>query len=60
MTNAEYIRSLNDDALGKYLFAFGINAIAGFLREGGKGFKDCKQMIEWVKAEPYEEMKLEE
>jgi hypothetical protein len=66
MTNAEKIRSLNDDELSAFLFKLSIKTLTGFMEAGGAGvmnavdlrnFLDCEYSDDnfLLNGKPYED-----
>lgn len=48
MTNADRIRSMNDEELRNWLFNRDCTNIAAFLGHGGMGVMDAVQLLEWL------------
>ena len=47
-TNADRIRSMNDEELRNWLFNRDCTNIAAFLEHGGMGVMDAVQLLEWL------------
>ena len=47
-TNADRIRSMNDEELRNWLFNRDCTNIAAFLGHGGMGVMDAVQLLEWL------------
>ena len=48
MTNADQIRSMNDEELCNWLFQRDCTNIAAFLEYGGMGVMDAVQLLDWL------------
>ena len=48
-TNADRIRSMNDEEMCNWLFQRDCTNIAAFLEHGGMGVMDAVQLLEWLK-----------
>ncbi len=53
-TNADRIRSMNDEDLGKWLFRWMCKNIAGFIEKGGAGCMNASELEDWLQ-QPAEE-----
>ena len=49
MTNADRIRSMNDEEMCNWLFQRDCTNIAAFLEYGGMGVMNAVQLLEWLK-----------
>ena len=49
ITNAQKIRSMNDEELCNWLFQRDCTNIAAFLEYGGMGVMNAVQLLEWLK-----------
>lgn len=48
MTNAEKIRQMTDEQMGRFLWIWKINSITGFLENGGQGGMNAKEIEKWL------------
>ena len=48
ITNADRIRSMNDEEMCNWLFQRDCTNIAAFLEHGGMGVMDAVQLLEWL------------
>ena len=48
-TNADRIRSMNDEEMCNWLFQRDCTNIAAFLEHGGMGVMDAVQLLDWLK-----------
>ena len=48
-TNADRIRSMNDEEMCNWLFQRDCTNIAAFLEHGGMGVLDAVQLLDWLK-----------
>ena len=48
ITNADRIRSMNDEELCNWLFQRDCTNIAAFLEHGGMGVMDAVQLLDWL------------
>ena len=48
MTNADRIRSMNDEEMCNWLFQRDCTNIAAFLEYGGMGVMNAVQLLEWL------------
>ena len=51
MTNAEKIRSLNDDELSAFLFKLSIKTLTGFMKSGGAGVMNAVELRIFLDSE---------
>lgn len=48
MTNAEKIRQMTDEQMGRFLWMWKINSITGFLENGGQGGMNAIEIEKWL------------
>ena len=52
ITNADRIRSMNDEEMCNWLFQRDCTNIAAFLEYGGKGVMNAVQILDWLQQPP--------
>ena len=53
MLNGDFIRNMDNDRLGRFLFTWGINTMVSFMEQGGCGPMDAKELREWLDADEF-------
>ena len=53
MKNGDYIRSLDDDKLARFLWIWSINYLSGFMKDGGAGLMNCSNLRKWMDSEQF-------
>lgn len=48
MKNRDFIRSLDDDRMARFLYTWSINCVTSFLQHGGLYLMNAKEMREWL------------
>lgn len=56
-TNADRIRSMNNEELNQFLWWFKISTMASFVENGGSSVMDAKEQHEWLNSENDEYLK---
>ncbi|MBP3772442.1 MAG: hypothetical protein J6I53_07115 [Treponema sp.] len=62
MTNGDFIRSLDDDRMSRFLFNWSINCVSSFLEQGGAGLMNGIDLRKWMDSDEFicNETKVEE
>ena len=50
MKNGDFIRSLDDDRMTRFLWTWSLNCVTSFLTYGGTKLMDAKQLKEWLNS----------
>ena len=51
MKNADYIRSLDDEKLARFLWTWGINSLTSFLQYGGEKLMNARELQYWLEKD---------
>lgn len=53
MTNADYIRSMDNKTLSRFLLVWKINSVTNFMQYGGQNAMNAKEIREWLDSEEF-------
>ena len=53
MKNGDFIRSLDNDRMSRFLFMWSINCISSFMEQGGAGLMNGLDLRKWMDSEEF-------
>lgn len=53
MTNADYIRDMDNDRLARFLWSWKLNSITSFMMHGGEELMNAADLRKWLDSEDF-------